>query len=90
MFKFFSTWAILGFAFVITASTPKKKIWAILYLIMSGPLCWVMFIIASADLLITKKMHLSSWQGYRQHPQEPGAFSPQGGEVIWTDHKFTN
>lgn len=45
--RFMSIWAVIGFFLALVYKNPKTKRDALDLLIISGPLCWVIFIIVT-------------------------------------------
>ena len=55
LIKFFSIWAVLGYFIVLTLPKPKNKVIALFQLLIAGPLCWMIFIPASLDVIMDSR-----------------------------------
>lgn len=48
-------WAFLGYFFIIGCPTPRNRIGAIIFLIVGGPIGWVIFIPCSIEVWIQRR-----------------------------------
>ena len=47
-------WSVIGYFFVAICRLPKDKKKSVVYLILAGPLCWILFVIVNTDKIYKK------------------------------------
>jgi hypothetical protein len=55
LIRFFATWAVIGYFVIMVFPKPKNKPAAFFQLLISGPLCWLIFIPASLDVILKNR-----------------------------------